>query len=1042
MKQLLSYRMISWPVLSLLLTWGLGPLTVRAQVDFNQDIKPILSDRCFKCHGPDAENRQAGLRLDVKESALSAVASNERRVIAAGVPDESELLQRIEATDPDRRMPPAESKLELSTEERSLLRDWIAQGAEWQQHWSFVPLAKNVVPEVSDKKWPHNEIDHFVLARLEHAGLRPSLAARKEHLIRRLTFDLTGLPPTIKDLDDFLTDPSDNAYEKIVDRLLESSAYGERMAADWLDVARYADSFGLQVDRERSVWAWRDWVVRSFNQNQPYDEFVTWQVAGDLLPAATDEQVLATTFNRLHSQKVEGGSTPEEFRVEYVADRNHTFATAFLGLTLECARCHDHKFDPITQKEYYQFFAFFNNIDEAGLYSYFTNSVPTPTLLLPNDEQRQQIAEFRKKIASQETTLQAIAQQQQSAAFDRWWANRQQPDQEAGEPLLSGEVAHLDFEEVAAPNLAVAGKMGKAVQLTGDDAVGLNVGNFPRSSPFSISLWMNTPDVKERAVIFHRSRAWTDAASRGYQLLLEEGCLSASLIHFWPGNAMRIRTQAPIPVNEWLHVTMTYDGSARANGLALYVNGMQAPTKVIRDQLTKNITGGGGDNIAIGQRFRDRGFTTGLVDEFRVYDRQLTEIEVLQLFDGESLNAVLQKTLAELSPAERQLLASYYLSTHDDAFRKQLELLRETRLQLDQLVDGISEIMVMRELEERRPTFVLKRGAYDAPTEEVLPGTPAVFPALQNGASRDRLGLAQWLTDPNHPLTSRVAVNHLWQLIFGQGFVRTPEDFGSQSAPPTHPGLLDWLARDFINSGWDVKRMIKLIVMSQTYQQTANATEELRQRDPENLMLARAPKYRLPAEMIRDNALASSGLLIGKMGGPPVRPYELGVSFKPINPDQGDGLYRRSLYTFWKRTAPAPVMMSLDASKREVCSVQRERTASPSQWLVLMNDPQYFEAARVLGQRALKKHPEDVQAMIKEIFRKLTSRQASAEETAILTRHWDEQTKYFEEHLDQAEALLKVGSAPREESLSVASLAAAATLTSILMNFDDCVIKQ
>ena len=461
-------------------------------------------------------------------------------------------------------------------------------------------------------------------------------------MLRRLSFDLTGLPPTIEQLDTFLDDKSDNAWEKAINRLLESEHYGERMASDWLDVARYSDTFGFQVDRERRVWPWRDWVIKAFNENMPYDQFVSWQLAGDMLPDATEEQILATTFNRLHSQKVEGGSTPEEFRVEYVADRTHTFATAFLGLTMECSRCHDHKYDPITQSEYYQLFAYFNNIDEAGLYSYFTNSTPTPTLLLSNDQQKQQQAENAESISNLESEL-AKTISEQTQAFEEWLTQR------PNDVAIADQVLHMSFDDFkSGANKAIEGVSNTGVQLSGDDAVGTSVGNFSRNQPFSLSLWISTPEVMERAVVLHRSRAWTDSASRGYQLLFEEGKLSFSLIHFWPGNAIRVMTDDVLPVDQWFHLAVTYDGSSRADGVTIYLNGERAPSHVVRDNLYKNITGSGGDNIALGQRFRDKGFAGGSVDELFVFQREIEALEVKQVYDGKSLEDLLALPVDEV----------------------------------------------------------------------------------------------------------------------------------------------------------------------------------------------------------------------------------------------------------------------------------------------------------------------------------------------------------------------------------------------------------
>ncbi|MCA9100429.1 MAG: DUF1553 domain-containing protein [Planctomycetales bacterium] len=998
-------------------------------VDFSRQIRPILSDRCYKCHGPDEEAREADLRLDRRDDA--------EYVLDGTSEADNELLRRVMSDAPDERMPPPDSGLSLDERERGLLRDWVAAGAPFDVHWSFKSLGPVDVPSVGDTAWPRNEIDHFVQARHVEAGVSATPEAGRERLIRRLSFDLTGLPPTLEEIDEFLADEEPGAYERLVDRLLASSAFGERMTSQWLDVARYADSYGYQVDRDRRVWPWRDWVVRAFNENMPYDDFITQQLAGDLLPEADENAILATTFNRLHSQKVEGGSTPEEFRVEYVADRVHTFGTALMGLTLECARCHDHKYDPITQREYYQFFAFFNNIDEAGLYSYFTPAVPTPTLLLADDETKTKLAKLQDAVNTAEATTRQLADARREA-FERWLA-----DGRPSQPLIPGEVARLDFEgDIAGENEAVAGKIGKAVKLTGDDSVDLDVGNFTRHDAFSVTLWMQTPDVKERAVVYRRSAGWTDAGSRGYQLLIEDGRLTASLIHFWPGNALSVVTVVPIPVGEWLHVGVTYDGSSRADGLRIYIDGEPVECDVVRDVLTREITGGGSDNLAIGQRFRDRGFTGGLVDEFRVFARELTPLEVSQLAGTRALEAALVAEADSLGDATRHELFTYYLATADEPFAEQLAQLKQARTDRGAVMDAAPEIMVMRELAEPRPAAVLKRGAYNAPGDAVSANTPASFPPLPADTPRNRLALARWLTDPAHPLTARVEVNRVWQMLFGKGLVRTPEDFGSQGEPPTHPELLDWLAGDFIAHGWDVKRLVKQMVMSATYRQDSDVTPDRRKSDPDNRLLARHDRYRLDAEMLRDGALRVSGLLVDKLGGEPVRPYEVADSFKPVEIDDGEGLYRRSLYTYWKRTAPAPAMMALDAAKREVCTVKRERTASPLQALVVLNGPQFVEAARVLGERMVTRHPGDARAMAAEMFRMFTGRHASPDELEVLVAMHDEQLAYFQRDEAKAAEYVRVGKTAVGESLAAPDVAAAGVLAGALMSFDESMMKR
>ena len=942
-------------------------------------------------------------------------------------------------------MPPPDSNLDLDQDEIDRIGRWIRQGAEWKQHWSFLPLKQVPVAQTQNTAWPKNEIDHFVLARLEQAGLLPAGEASREKWLRRVTFDLNGLPPTLAELDAFLADRTPGAYAQVVDRLLASERFGERMAADWLDVARYSDTYGYQVDRDRFVWPWRDWVIRAFNRNLPYDEFITQQIAGDLLPDATEDQILATAFNRLHPQKVEGGSVPEEFRVEYVADRTQTMGTAFLGLTLECCRCHDHKYDPISTKEYYQLSAFFDKIDEAGLYSYFTPSVPTPTRGLTGQGKGQELEAARRDLRKLEEEYAAAEKEQK--VEKNWLEDLRSRAPEAD--TIAGQIAHLSFEDHKdGANVSVEGRSGRAVRLSGDDGIGLQVGNFRRFQPFSISLWLQTPDVKERAVVFHRSRAWTDAGSRGYELLIEDGHLSFALIHFDPGNSNRVRTARPIPAGSWQHLAVTYDGSSRAGGLRLYLNGQPGQQVTVRDNLYRHITGGGGDNITIGQRFRDRGFSGGLVDEFRVFKRELSGLEVAQLHDGRSLQEALE------SLKDTAALREYYRLNFSRIWSGRSAALAKAREGCCRLQDGLQEIMVMSDLDTSRlgvpgrQTYLLERGLYTNRGEPVEPQTPAVFLKFPGEVPRNRLGLAKWMVDPQNPLTARVAVNRFWQNCFGEGLVRTPEDFGSQGALPTHPLLLDWLSSRFMVNGWDVKWLLRQMVLSATYRQSTAGTQGqpagvmLQHRDPENRLLARAFVYRLPAEMLRDNALAVSGLLRNRIGGPPAKPYEVAVSFKPVGRDKGEGLYRRSIYTYWKRTGPAPVMRTLDASKRDVCRVRRERTSSPLQALVLLNGPQFVEASRVLAQKVIRRHGEDFQASLIEMFRVLTSRRPEADELQVLTGFLARTRQSFEEDLKSAQALLKVGDSAADPEIPPAQLAAMTVVANTMMSYDECVMKR
>jgi hypothetical protein len=1039
---------------------GLGacPVAVGGEpskpVDFNFQVRPILSDKCFKCHGPDGRNRKAELRLDTREGAFGETPSGVRAVVPRDL-EASELYQRITAEDESVRMPPKELGRTLSPEEIDILKRWIEQGAEWKAHWAFLPPVAAPTPAVKDTSWSRNPLDRFVLARLEAEHRAPAPEADQERLIRRVTYDLTGLPPTLAEIDAFLADRVPGAYERLVDRLLASPRFGERMAVDWLDLARYADTYGYQADVYRAMWPWRDWVIRAFNGDLSYDRFITWQLAGDLLPAPTRAQVLATAFNRHHRQTNEGGSIEEEFRVEYVADRTNTFATAFLGLTLECARCHSHKYDPITQKEYYQFFSFFASIDEAGLYSHFTDAVPTPTLLLTTPDRDRAISAIEARIEVVEVDLDRVARGRRPA-FEAWLGSPKRA------PVLTGLIGDFPLEAIEGGKVAnradagkpgqasenpqvVEGRAGGALKLSGENNVTLPLGNFDRYDPFSLSLWIKTPDHKDRAVIVHRSMAWTDAGSRGYQLLIEDGKLSVGLIHFWPGDAIGIRARGPVPINRWAHIAIVYDGSSRAAGLALYLDGRRVDCEVIRDHLTKNITGGGNDHLTVGQRFRDRGFKNGLVDEIKVFDRALTPLEVAQLFDGMALLQALTLDATKSTESQRRDVFAYYLANIDAEYRSRLAELRALRKQRSALVDSVVEIAVMRD--RPRPTFVLKRGAYDAPGERVEPGTPAALAPFDASWPRNRLGLAKWLTDPKHPLTARVAVNRWWQCFFGRGVVSTPEDFGSQGQLPSHPELLDWLARTFIDSGWDVKHLVRSIVTSATYRQSSDAPADLVAKDPENILLARGPRFRLSAEMIRDGALASGGLLVETIGGPSVKPYQppglweekSGATYQR---DVGPGSHRRSLYTFWKRTAPPPSMLTFDATTREVCAVKRQSTATPLQALVLLNDPQFVEAARGLARRALTDGGSSLADRLAFVFRTLTGRRPGPREQATLERLYRDQYDEFRAGRSDPSKLLAVGDAPIDPALDPVECAAMTVLAQALLNYDETITKH
>jgi hypothetical protein len=1048
--------------------------TLPEKVDFNFHVKPILSDRCFACHGPDANKREADLRLDTEEGAFAALDSlGKRHAIVRGDLRNSEIFQRIISKDPDLMMPPANSNLTLSDYEIAILEKWIKQGAEWKEHWSFIAPEKPELPKVKNEKWPRNPIDHFVLARLERQGLQPAPEASKEMLLRRVTFDLTGLPPSVEEVDAFLADKSPNAYEKVVDRLLASPHYGERMAVEWLDLARYADSHGYQDDGMRNSWPWREWVIKAYNQNLPYDEFIKWQLAGDLLPQPTKEQLLATSFNRNHPQTQEGGVVDEEYRVEYVADRTNTFGKALLGLTVECARCHDHKYDPISQKDYFSLFAFFNNNNDSGIIPY--NGEASPTIILPSAEAEAKLKLIREKMKPLEERLQPEHYQ---AGFQRWLTlagkNPEKYAKSKKEPLawFGFEEPHAELEfgsAVAGPvkgNVSgdkdrrpevVTGKRGNGRKFIGDAGLSFTEElNFDRHQPFSVSLWVNPLRTGEAGTLFAKCNGEFDGF-RGYRCLLnEDGSLSVSLNHVWPDNGIDITTLDKLTPNEWHHLVLTYDGSSKAAGIGVFLNGKETRRKVLTDNLHKSIMHGVNKSnwsktpFMLGRDVRSS-IKDVVMDELVAFDRQLSALEVRELYGGKGLIKQLLQTPGEQrTKAQEEELFAYYRLNFDPAFADHLNKLTKLREEENLLLTDQPEVMIMRERKEPKATFILDRGAYDAPTEQVSPNTPAKLVRFGKDLPKNRLGLANWLLSPQHPLTSRVTVNRFWAMFFGTGLVSTVDDFGNQGALPTHPELLDWLAVHFIEKGWDMKAFLKTVVTSATYRQSSIPSAEAKEKDPGNTLFSRGPNFRLSAEMIRDNALAASGLLVPKIGGPSVYPYQPEGIWEALatrnattyQQGTGEDLYRRSLYTVWKRSSPPPSMMNFDAPDRYLCVVKRQKTATPLQALVLMNDPQYVEASRILAERMMKEGGASPEQRIAFAFKALTSRAPRPAELALLQQLYAEELADFKKKPERVPELLSVGEAKRDASLNAEELAACTILASTIMNFDEFVVKR
>ncbi len=1064
-------------------------------VDFNRDIRPILSDACFTCHGPEEKSRQGNLRLDTKESIFAE--RNGYGIIVPGSSATSRLYQKIGSKNDAFRMPPPWSGRSLTPKQIELFRQWIDQGAKWQSHWAFDPPKRPATPEVKDKTWPKNPIDNFTLARLEAEGLKPSTEADKATLLRRVSLHLTGLPATPAEVDSFVADKSPDAYEKRVDHLLESPHYGERMAMPWLDLARYSDTHGFHIDSLREMWPWRDWVIAAFNRNMAFDEFTIEQLAGDLLPNATLEQKIASGFNRNNMINFEGGAIPEEYHVEYVVDRASTTATTWLGLTMGCARCHDHKYDPIKQKEFYRFFAFFNAIPERGLDGYEGNAVPV--LSLPTPEQQQQLDDLKRKIAA---ALTAMPEKDVLALRNEWQKTRlatlPEPPRDAlaTHYLFNGDLSdafsHHDGKLVRGEITYEDGPAGKAAEFRGESEASLGqAGDFDSHQPFAIAAWVNL--YEDSGKVFQKrdaSEHWT-----GYELGLEDVAFTGRhernlrvvvrLAAPWPDSAIEVRTKNRVLMDGSHHLLVNYDGSGKAAGLKIFVDGTPWETETAKDALRGSFRTSAPLEIGnknIGGTFRGR------LSDLSIYTRMLSDAEVQDLAVHLPARILLTKLagtpaqeiatlqpekppeeadIGELEKAESkeqkqaglekqdQASLSEYFLKHDapEKYRQAYSQLVELRKEKDKLEKSITTTMVMAEISKPRDTFVLGRGQYDNKGEKVTPGVPAFLPPMPENLPRNRLGLAKWIVDPSNPLTARVVVNQYWQQYFGTGIVKTAEDFGSQGEQPSHPQLLDWLATEFVRTGWDIKAMQRLIVTSATYRQSSRASRELIERDPENRLVARGPRFRLPAEIVRDNALAISGLLNDKIGGPSVYPYQpaglweemafgQGFSGQTYTPSSGPDLYRRGLYTVWKRTVPPPSLTIFDAPDREKCTARRGVTNTPLQALTLLNDPTYVEAARALAQRALRTGGKSDRERIDFAFKLATARTPDPQERDVLLGSLLEFRSTYSQDQAQATKLLSVGESKLDSTLDPREVAAWTTLASMILNLDETITAE
>ncbi|MCF8323743.1 MAG: DUF1553 domain-containing protein [Leadbetterella sp.] len=1039
--------------------------TLPAEIDYNIHVKPILSDKCFACHGPDKAKQKAGLRLDIATNAYAQLPESPGKVaIFPKNLNKSEVFHRIISQDPSYLMPTPKSHLSLSATEKATIIKWIENGAVYQPHWAFVKPSKKPIPAVDASQLVFNPIDNFILAKLKTQNLRQNKEADKQILLRRASLDLIGLPPTLTEIEYFLKDNSPNAYEKQVDRLLASPHYGEKMAIDWLDLARFADSHGYTVDRLRDMSPYRDWVINAFNQNMPYKNFIEQQLAGDLMPNPTKDMIIATAFNRNHQQNLEGGIVEEEFQTEYVMDHTNTFGDAFLGISVGCARCHDHKYDPISQKNYYELYSFFNNVREAGQIAW-NDDPPTPTLLLP-DQQKEKIIAFLKKTISENEENLNSEKQKAEVNFDKWLktnAYKKLSDFSIPKSNLQG---HYAFEDSLKNSINPAqkgimrrdaGTVDKPnfeknvnntyLSLDGDVYADLkDVGVFRKSEEFTVGLWLKIPKDMKEGVIFHKSKAERLYNFKGFHLYLKNNRLEATLAHTAPSNAITKLSISDVPRDKWQQITMTFDGSSTAAGLQVYLDGKPLEMETVIDQLYKDIIFFSKNEPAlqIGGWWRGLGFKGGKVDDVVVYDRVLTPFEINILAKKSSWNTISQKEIEHFSHTEKENLKQFYISAVDSNCLVAKKALIKSRTTLADSMEHIPELMVMQEMPIPKRTFLLQRGQYDAPGPEVFPNTPESILQFSNQYPKNRLGLAQWLTDENNPLTARVVVNRLWQNFFGTGLVKTAEDFGNQGEMPKHPELLDWLAINFQENNWDLKQINKLIVMSATYRQDSKTYKNLREIDPENRFLARGPAKRLTAEMIRDNALLASGLLNEKIGGKSIKPYQPeglwdinGATYKP---DSSDEIYRRSLYILVKRTVPNPTLGTFDASQRSSCIVRRQSTNTPLQALVTLNDPTFLEAAKKLGEQMCS--DADIKNSIEKTYQKLTGKKPTEAEMKLLMDLREKEYQKFKAEPEKAKGWLSAGLSKTNPNLEAPALAANAVVASTILNSDAALTKR
>ena len=1021
---------------------------------YNHDIRPILYANCFSCHGPDSASRQGDLRLDRREAAI------DKNAIAPGDPDASEMIRRILSDDPDEQMPPPVAKKKLTEAQKQVLAQWIKNGAEYQPLWSLIAPVRQPVPKVGNSWWVRNTIDNFIAARLEAEGLAPAPEADRRTLVRRVSLDLTGLPPTPALAEEFVNDAAPDAYERLVDKLLASPKWGEHRGRYWLDAASYADTHGIHFDNYREMWSYRDWVIKAFNANMPFDQFTIENLAGDLLPNATLDDRLGSGFNRCNITTNEGGAIAEEYAVLYTRDRVETTSKVWLGLTAGCAVCHDHKFDPLSQKEFYELAAFFNNTTQSPMDGNVKDTPPIVTV--PREEDAKRFAEVAKEIPAAKTLVDN-RRRDARPEFDAWLTTATPADVAAQIPTSDlelfaalndgGKTVHYELrgEQLKAKLPATVewrpGRVSENAAYLNQGAVLTEkmAGDFDAKDSFSYAAWVKLPANDGSGAILSRMDDRRDF--RGWDLWVEGRRIGSHLVDRWPDNAIKVVSRDQVAGDQWTHVAVTYDGSSKAAGVKVYLNGVSQLTNVQADSLAGSLR----SNVPfkIGGRNTTAPLSGATIQDVRVYNRRLTDSEIAALAKL-SLSAIVAAPPEKRTEADLNSLYDWWLTSRDDNFQsltKQHEAL--VREQAD-IQARSSTGYVMQEKAETPIAFVLNRGEYDQHKEQVAPATPAMLPPYPADLPRNRLGFAKWLLRPEQPLTARVTVNRFWSEVFGTGLVKTAGDFGVSGELPSHPELLDWLAIEFRESNWDVKKLFKLMVTSAAYRQTAVVTPEKLEKDADNRLLSRGPRFRMDAEMVRDYALAASGLLSPKIGGPSVKPYQppgvweavamIGSNTRDYKQDSGESLYRRSMYTFWKRAAPPATMDVFNAPNRETCTMVRERTNTPLQALVTLNDPQYVEAARHLAQRAIETNA-DVDRRLDFMAHQLLARSLRPEELVIVRGSLQKFEQHYTSQADDAKNLVTVGESKADGKVPAPQLAAWTMVANELMNMDEVLNK-